>query len=99
MEVVKTDAQRNPPLFPTPRYTLEQLRTILSPDPQNPRCERTIRNLMDDLRVPYIRLMGDRWYDLDQVRSAIMAQQAITCQPARAARAARRRSAPDQIAS
>ena len=41
-----------PPLFPG-YCNLQKLAVAINPD--DPPCERTVRNLMDDLGVPYIK--------------------------------------------
>jgi hypothetical protein len=36
-------------------------------------CERTARNEMDRLNVPYVKFGNVRWYDRDEVRVALLA--------------------------
>lgn len=59
-------------LFPN-HATLAELGPELIP--ADPPCERTMRNLMERLAVPYVKLAGQRFYDRDVVRAAILASQ------------------------
>jgi hypothetical protein len=74
VQTEQADATQRNPLLRN-RVTFEQLGKMLSPDPKNPCCERAVRNLMDFLDVPYVKVLGIRWYDLDQVRAAILASE------------------------
>ena len=59
-----------PPLFPG-YCNLQKLAVAINPD--DPPCERTVRNLMDDLGVPYIKPAGERLYDVNAARASILA--------------------------
>jgi hypothetical protein len=83
-----TREQRNPLL--SNRVNIEQLATLLNPD--KPVSERSVYNEMDRLSVPYVRVLSRRWYDLDQVRDAILASE-VSRQPPKRGRPAGRKAA------
>jgi hypothetical protein len=58
--------------------TIEQLRRPLSPEPENPCTARAVRNLVDRLWVPFVKVLGVRYYDIDVVRAAILAHPAVS---------------------
>ena len=60
------------PLFPN-RMTLQDIARAVRPNDPRGACERTARNLVDRLHVPYVKLAGVRWYDRDAVRAALLA--------------------------
>lgn len=70
------------PLFPN-RASIAKLAPELNPD--NPPCERTTRNLLDRLAVPFVKVGGVRLYDRDEVRAAILACE-VNRQPRRPGR-------------
>jgi hypothetical protein len=72
------------------RVNIPQLAAELNPD--NPPCERSIYNLMDQLNVPYVKVLGVRWYDRDVVRAAILARE-VNRQPVRRGRPSRSKAA------
>lgn len=72
------------------RVNIEQLATLLNPD--KPVSERSVYNEMDRLNVPYVRVLSRRWYDIDQVRAAILASE-VNRQPPKRGRPARRKAA------
>jgi hypothetical protein len=55
------------------RASIEQLAALLNPD--RPVSERSVYNEMDRLNVPYVKVLGKRWYDLAQVKAAILASE------------------------
>lgn len=60
------------------RASIKQLAGLLSPD--RTVSERTVYNEMDRLNVPYVKVVGRRWYNLEQVKTAILASE-ISRQP------------------
>lgn len=72
------------------RLSIAKLAIALNPD--DPPCERSVYNLVDRLNVSYVKVLNVRWYDPDEVRSAILAGE-INRQPRRAGRPARRKAA------
>jgi hypothetical protein len=91
MNIHEVNATQQNPLLEN-RVTLEQLRKLLSVDPENPCCERSVRCLMDRLDVPFVKVLAVRFYDLDAVRSAILASE-VNRQPRRRGRPATRKAA------
>jgi hypothetical protein len=83
-----TREQRNPLLLN--RVSIEQLTTLLDPD--KPVSARSVYNEMDRLNVPYVKVLSKRWYDIDQVRAAILASE-VNRQPAKRGRPANRKAA------
>jgi hypothetical protein len=83
-----TREQRNPLLFN--RLSIEQLATLLNPE--KPVSERSVYNEMDRLNVPYVRVLSKRWYDVDQVRAAILASE-VNRQPVKRGRPTGRKAA------
>jgi hypothetical protein len=65
------------PLFPN-RMTLQDIARAMRPGAPRGACERTARNLMDRLHVPYVKLAGVRWYDRDAVRAALLGAEVNT---------------------
>jgi hypothetical protein len=72
------------------RLNIEQLAVVLNP--ADPPCERSVYNLLDDLGVPYVKVLNVRWYDPDVVRAAILARE-VSWHPPKRGRPARRKAA------
>ncbi len=72
------------------RLNIAQLAIALNP--ADPPCERSVYNLTDKLKVPYVKVLGVRWFDPDEVRAAILAGE-VSRQPRRPGRPARRKAA------
>jgi hypothetical protein len=70
------------PLFPN-HVGIVQL--ALELNPADPPCERTVRNLLDEHAIPYVKVGGVRLYDRDKVRAAILARE-VNRQPRRPGR-------------
>jgi hypothetical protein len=70
LDAPREQQQQAKPLFAN-RVSIHQLPAELNKD--KPPCERSVRNLMDKLEVPFIKIAGVRWYDRDDVRDAILA--------------------------
>jgi superfamily I DNA/RNA helicase len=69
-------------LFPNHRAIVQLAREV---NPDDPLCERAMRNLLDELAVPYVKVGGVRLYDRDEVRAAILARE-VNRQPRRPGR-------------
>jgi hypothetical protein len=54
-------------------------------NPNDPPCERTVRYLLDQAAVPYIKIAGVRFYHRDDLRRAILARE-VNRQPRRPGR-------------
>ena len=59
-------------LFPERLNYAELAKAI---NPMKPPGERTVRFLMDRLRVPYIKVANERLYDINDVKEAILADE------------------------
>jgi hypothetical protein len=59
------------PLLPN-RITLLDIARAMRPGDARGACERTARNAMDRLSVPYVKMAGQRWYDKAAVREALL---------------------------
>lgn len=69
------------------RINIKQLAVELNPD--KPPCERSVYNLLGQLQVPYVKILGVRWYDRDVVREAILAREVNRQLPKRGRRTIR----------
>jgi hypothetical protein len=82
-QIEQTQSTPEPrPLFPN-HASIAKLAPELIPE--DPPCERTMRNLLDKLAVPYVKVAGVRLYDRDVVRAAILAGE-VNRQPRRPGR-------------
>lgn len=57
-----------------------------------PVSERSVYNEMDRLNVPFVKVLNVRWYNIDDVRAAILARK-VNRQPRRPGRPAGRKAA------
>jgi hypothetical protein len=84
MDAMEAPAKAVEPLFPDRITLLDIARAIRPGDPRGA-CERTARNLMDRLAVPYLKLAGMRLYDRTVVREALLRAE-VNRQPRRPGR-------------
>jgi hypothetical protein len=70
------------------RRNIKQLAVELNP--ADPPCERSVYNLLDELDVPYVKVLNVRWYDPDVVRAAILAREVNRQRPKRGRPAGRK---------
>jgi hypothetical protein len=88
-EQTDTTEQRNPLLR---NYVNVDALTHLLGTPGKAVSERSVYNEMDRLGVPYVKIMNARWWNVDDVRAAILARE-VNREPRRRGRPANRKAA------